>query len=112
MAGRFSGKGQTAARPAIAASALLALLLGQYTFALLARYENSLKNTLKNAFLLAVGYFPRTLAMALLNLALWLLATQLFSYFFPMLFLFGLSLPCYTAILLMRGIFKKLENMK
>lgn len=99
-------------RPAIAASALLALLLGQYTFALLARYENSLKNTLKNAFLLAVGYFPRTLAMALLNLALWLLATQLFSYFFPMLFLFGLSLPCYTAILLMRGIFKKLENMK
>ena len=99
-------------RPVIAATALLALLLGQYAFALLARYENTLKGTLKNAFLLAVGYFPRTLGMALFNVALWLLATQLFSYLVPMLFLFGLSLPCYTKILLMRGIFKNLENTK
>lgn len=97
-------------RPVIAATALLALLLGQYAFALLARYENTLKNTLKNAFLLAVGYFPRTLGMALFNVALWLLATQLFSYLVPMLFLFGLSLPCYATILLMQGIFKNLEN--
>ncbi|MDO5545990.1 MAG: YesL family protein [Eubacteriales bacterium] len=96
--------------PVIAAIALLVLTLGQYAFALLARYENTLRGTLKNAFLLAVGYFPRTLGMAVFAVALWLLAVQFLRYGAPILFLFGLSLPCYMVILLLRPVFAKLET--
>ena len=85
-------------------------MLGQYAFAMLARYENTLPRTLKNALLLAVGYFPRTLGMTVFAVGLWLLAIQFLRYGAPTLFLFGLSLPCYVCILLMRGIFAKLEN--
>lgn len=97
-------------RPVIAAMALLVLTLGQYAFALLARYENTLRGTLKNALLLAVGYFPKTLGMAVFAVALWLLAIQFLRYGAPILFLFGISLPCYVCILLMRGIFANLEK--
>ena len=97
-------------RPVIAAMALLILMLGQYAFALLARYENTIRGTLKNAFLLAVGYFPRTLGMAVFAAALWLLAVQFLRYGAPILFLFGLSLPCYVTILLMQKVFDNLEK--
>ena len=96
--------------PVIAAIALLALMLGQYAFALLARYENTLRGTLKNALLLAVGYFPKTLGMAVFAVALWLLAIQFLRYGAPILFLFGLSLPCYVTMLLLQSVFANLEK--
>lgn len=96
--------------PVIAAMALLTLTLGLYAFALLARYENTLRGTLKNALLLAVGYFPKTLGMAVFTVALWLLAIQFLRYGAPILFLFGLSLPCYVTILLLQSVFTNLEN--
>ena len=101
-----------ALRPAIAAMALLVLTLGQYAFALLARYENTLWGTMKNALLLAAGYFPKTLGMAVFAVALWLLAIQFLRYGAPILFLFGLSLPCYVTILLMQTVFHNLENTR
>lgn len=97
-------------RPVIAAIALLVLMVGQYAFALLARYENTIGGTLKNALLLAIGYFPRTLGMAVFAVALWLLSIRFLRYGAPILFLFGLSLPCYVIILLMQKVFDNLEN--
>lgn len=102
----------TALCPVITAMALLVLTLGQYAFAILARYENTLRGTLKNSLLLAVGYFPKTLGMSVFSVVLWLLAVQFLRYGAPILFLFGLSLPCYVSILLMRGIFANLEKNK
>ena len=99
-------------RPVLAAMALFLMTLGQYAFSLLARYENSIQGTLKNALLLAVGYFPRTLGMAVFAVALWLLSVQFLRYGAPILFLFGLSLPCYVTILLMQTVFHNLENTR
>lgn len=99
-------------RPVIAAIALLVLMLGQYAFAMLARYENTLRGTLKNALLLSVGYFPRTLAMAVFAVILWLLAIQFLRYGAPILFLFGFSLPCYVTILLLQKVFDNLEKTR
>ena len=96
--------------PVITAMALMVLTLGLYAFAMLARYENTLPRTLKNALLLAVGYFPRTLGMVVFAMAFWLLMIRFLRYGAPILFLFGLSLPCYVCILLMQGIFAKLEK--
>ena len=105
-----AGNAVSILRPVIAAIALLVLMLGQYAFAMLARYENTLRGTLKNALLLSIGYFPRTLAMAVFAAALWLLAIQFLRYGAPILFLFGFSLPCYVTVLLLRKVFDHLEN--
>ena len=97
-------------RYGIAALALLLLALAQYAFALLARYENTLPHTLKNAAALAVGYFPRTAGMLGFLLAFWLLAARFYAIGVPLLFLFGLSLPGYVDALLLQPVFQKLEG--
>ena len=107
-----AGNAVSILRPVIAAIALLVLMLGQYAFAMLARYENTLRGTLKNAMLLSIGYFPRTLGMAVFAAALWLLAIQFLRYGAPILFLFGFSLPCYVTILLLRKVFDNLEKTR
>lgn len=107
-----AGNAVSILRPVIAAIALLVLMLGQYAFAMLARYENTLRGTLKNALLLSIGYFPRTLGMAVFAAALWLLAIQFLRYGAPILFLFGFSLPCYVTILLLQKVFDNLEKTR
>ena len=97
-------------RYGIAALAILVLAVAIYAFALLARYENSLAATIKNAAVLCVAYFPRTLGAVIFTLALWLLGIQFYRFGAPMLFLFGFSLPCYVAILLLRPVFSRLEQ--
>ena len=97
-------------RYGIAALAILVLTLAIYTFALLARYENSLMATIKNAAVLAVGYFPRTLGMLVFTVAFWLLGIRFYRVGAPVLFLFGFSLPCYVCIILLREVFNHLES--
>ena len=97
-------------RYGIAALAILLLALTIYTLALLARYDNPLRVTLKNAAVLAVGYFPQTLGMICFTTAFWLLCIRFWRYGTPVLFLFGFSLPCYVCILLMRKMFTQLEE--
>ena len=94
----------------IVAICFIILAVAMYAFSLMARYENSLKATLKNAVSLAIGYFPRTLAMVLFATALWLLAIRYYQFGVPILLMFGFSLPCYVNALLIRGIFDKLES--
>ena len=96
----------------IGAIAVIVLTIALYAFALLARYENTLPGTLKNAVALAIGYFPRTLAMAVFVIAFWMLAVYFIQYGAPILLMFGLSLPCYVCVLLMNGMFDKLEKSK
>lgn len=94
----------------VAAICFIVLAIAMYAFALLARYENSLGATLKNAVSLAIGYFPRTLAMLLFATVLWLLAIRYYRFGVPILMMFGFSLPCYVNTLFTRGIFDKLES--
>ena len=95
--------------PVIAGIAVLLLAILEYAFALLARYENTLGGTLKNAVSLAIVYFPRTLAMVVFTLALWLLSIQYFSWGSLVLLICGVSLPAFVNALLLRGVFAKLE---
>ena len=48
---------------AVAAVAFVLLMIAVYVFPLQARFENSVKNTLKNAMLLAFANLPRTILM-------------------------------------------------
>ena len=97
-------------RTAILALSLLLLAVLLYAFGLLARYENTVRGTLKNAVSLAVAYFPRTLGMLLFTVGLWLVCVFFFRIGTPILLMFGLSLPAYFCALLLSGVFQRLEN--
>ncbi|MBR1496196.1 MAG: YesL family protein [Oscillospiraceae bacterium] len=97
-------------RAGVAAVALLVLAIAFYAFALLARYENSIRATLANAASLAVAFFPRTLGIVAFALAMWLLCLHFLRYAMPVLLMFGLSLPVYVAALLLNDVMKKLEK--
>lgn len=47
---------------------LLLLLVASFVFPLLSRFQNSTVGTLKNALALSIGYLPRSLLMAAINL--------------------------------------------
>ncbi len=93
---------------AVVAVAILLLMAAVYVFPLLARFENSVKNTLKNAMLLTFANLPRTILM----MACYILPLVL-GYFstYALLFviMFGISAPAYAAAWIYSGIFKKLE---
>ena len=65
---------------------------------------------MKNAVMLAVGYFPRTLAMVCFTVIFWLLGIRYYRVGTPILIMFGFSLPCYVCTLLMRPIFDRMEE--
>lgn len=93
---------------AVAAVAFVLLMIAVYVFPLQARFENSVKNTLKNAMSLAFANLPRTILM----MACYILPLVL-GYFSTYALLFvimlGISAPAYAAAWIYSGIFKKLE---
>lgn len=97
-------------RVPVVAAALLVGAAALYAFALLARYENTLAMTLKNAATLSVAFFPKTLGMLLFTVGLWVVCLSFAAYALPVLMMFGLSLPGYVCALLCDGVFKSIET--
>lgn len=90
------------------AVAVIAIVTAVYAFPVLARFDNSIRNILKNALSLAVINLPRTILMIILVL----LPFALVYFFTPawmLVFLFGISLPAYISAYIYSGIFKKFE---
>lgn len=46
---------------------VMVLLIGAYTFPLLSQFDNDIRSTLKNALILSLGYLPRSVVIAALN---------------------------------------------
>lgn len=93
---------------AVVAVAVLLAMMAVYVFPLQARFENSIKNTLKNAMILAFANLPKTLLMMgcyILPVVIGYFST----YALLFIFLFGISAPAYGAVWIYSGIFKKLE---
>ena len=88
--------------------ATLLLMIAAYVFPLLARFENSIKNTLKNAMILAFANLPKTITM-LVCYAIPIVIGCISDYALVFVFMFGISAPAYAATCLYSGIFKKLE---
>lgn len=93
---------------AVIAVAVLLVMIGVYVFPLLARFENSVKNTLKNAMILAFANLPKTLLMVACYILPAVIA-YFSNYALLFVFLFGISAPAFAAAWLYSGIFKKLE---
>lgn len=107
----FSFSGLTFPKPmviAVIAVGIIIYMIAMYIFPLLARFENSIRNTIKNAALISIVNLPKTLLMAVLY-ALPLVIGYFSSYAILFVFLFGISVPAYGAAWLYSNIFKKFE---
>lgn len=93
---------------AVVAVAVLLLMMAVYVFPLQARFENSVKNTLKNAMILAFANLPKTILM-IVCYALPIVICCFSDYALVFVFMFGISAPAYGAAWIYSGIFKKLE---
>jgi uncharacterized membrane protein YesL len=95
-------------RIALLAVAVLAAMTGMYIFPLLARFENNLRNTFKNALFMSIMALPKTLLMILVCIAP--LALLYFSLnLVPLVFLLGVSGPGYICAMLYSKTFKRFE---
>ncbi|SDB20056.1 YesL family protein [Butyrivibrio sp. INlla16] len=84
-------------------------MVSLYIFPLLARFDNPIRGTLKNAVMFAILGLPRTVAMAIISLI-----PLLLLYFFelriiPILMMFGFTGPGFLMAVLYNGLFLKFE---
>lgn len=93
---------------AVLAVMILLLMMAVYVFPLQARFENSVKNTLKNAMILAFVNLPKTFLM-IVCYALPVIICCFSNYALIFVLMFGVSAPAYGAAWIYSGIFKKME---
>lgn len=88
---------------------LLLIMFLHYYFALTARYNNTWKQTMSNAFLLLFGYFPRSLCILVISaFPLALMKLSLAFYYFWIVY--GFTFPGYVSAMLLGDIFVKTER--
>lgn len=88
---------------------LLIMFTSMFLFPVLAKFENTIFKTIKNAFLIGVMQLPKTILMMILfaiPLVLFIYVPQVI----PLVFMFGLSLPAWASAKLYSKFFKKLED--
>ncbi|MBP3216862.1 MAG: YesL family protein [Lachnospiraceae bacterium] len=91
------------------AAALIIIMV--YTFALEARFVNTVRGTFNNAVILMIAAFPRSLgilALTVLPLVLLYFSGTILQ-LFPILIMFGISAPAYGCAALYSPVFLKLE---
>lgn len=82
-------------------------LMYLYAFPLLARFQNTIYGTLRNAGILVTAAFPRTLGMAAATVALPVLVS-LFPPVLPLIVLVGATGPGFVCALLYNKLFERL----
>lgn len=90
-------------------TALLLAFTLCWVFAMLAKFTNTTKATLKNAFALSLMNFPKTILM-LICYIIPVVVALFFIQAFPFVLLFGISAPVFVSALLYNKNFKRLEE--
>ena len=90
----------------IYAAAIIYLAVYVWFFPLAARFENGFAAKFKNAFLMAVGALPRTLAMMVIWVVIVFVLSQSYR-LLPLFAMFGLSMPAYLSAFLYYPVIKK-----
>lgn len=80
-----------------------------WVFAMLSKFTNTTKATLKNAFALSLMKFPKTILMIICYILPVVMAI-FFIQLFPIVLLFGISAPVFVSALLYNKNFKQLEE--
>ncbi len=93
----------------ILAAAVLVLFTMTFAFPVLAKFENTVFKTIKNAMMISIMQFPKTILMIVMY------AIPVVIFFFvmqlmPLTILFGVALPGWASAKLYNKFFKKLEE--
>ena len=93
--------------------AVLVLAVAVYLFPLMTRYDNALREHVKNAMILAVAKLPRTVVMVLVTSLPVLVPYFSLPTFFqtlPFFFIIGFSFMSYVSSQLLVPVFQELEG--
>ena len=80
----------------IMAAGVLVICTSLYVFPVLAKFDNTIMGTIRNAFIMSILQLPKTVVMfvmAFFPLIIYLVSLRLI----PIIFLFGFSLPAYAS---------------
>ncbi len=89
------------------AAVIFVYMISCYIFPVLARYENTIRNTVKNAFLMSILSLPKTILMMVLYIVPVIIL--LIPMLMPLVLFFGFSAPAYLSAKLYSGTFKRFE---
>lgn len=106
---RMEGDFVFALQVALSAVSLFLICSLLYWLPLLSRFENTILHTIKNAFLVSILNFPRTIAILVIYGAFFFFYWMFSVRILPLILLMGISLPVYLASYLFSAVFKKLE---
>lgn len=104
----MEGKYVTVLKVVISVVAIFALMTCLYIFPVLSRFENSIRHTIKNAFLMSLLNLPRSVLIILVHV-LPVLLVLVSTSVLPVLFLLGMSTVAYLCSTQYVKIFKKYE---
>lgn len=88
----------------------LFLMTVTFVYPLLAKFENTVKQTIKNAFLISIMQFPKTvlkIIMSVIPIGCFILLPQSI----PLVLMFGMALPAYLFAKMYNKFFAKYEEM-
>ena len=80
-----------------------------YVFAVLAKFDNTIKRTIRNAFIMSLLQFPKTILMIIMALVPIVIMVY-FPQILPVVFLLGMSGPAFVDALLYNKFFQRLED--
>lgn len=90
---------------------VLVFIVMLYVFPIISRYENTTKETLKNACVIAITH-PLQSILMLLIFAFCIYVEMIMPYkFYPLLFCFGIAAPWYFCSMVYMPIFDKLDGI-
>jgi len=92
----------------LAIVAALVFIVSTYIFPVLSRFDNTIKNTIKNGCIMSIMAAPKAVLMALLTVAPAVLALVTPA-ILPLVLLFGIALPGFLSAKLYSGTFRKFE---
>lgn len=93
----------------IVAAAVILLFTATFVFPLLAKFDNTTKATVKNAFIISIVKFPKTLTMIVMNILPALLLASFYD-MIPVVILFGISLPALGNAYVYNKFFEEMEE--
>ena len=88
---------------------VLIVMVTVYVFPVLAKFDNTILTTLKNALFMSILQLPKTALMLILYVAPSILAIFVYQTV-PVVMLLGIAVPVYCSAFLYNGFFKKIEG--
>lgn len=88
---------------------IILLMTAMYIYPLQARFVNTCKGTIKNAFILSISNLPKTIIMMVVYLFPFIVMYYV-PYVMPLVLLLGITLPVYLNSYIFVSIFKKIEE--